>query len=645
MTEFFIPFLNWFALSGLSNPWDFFYKLGQTRMFPYPTAMLAIMAFPRLLFSPFFPGDWQTVTAFHLFMMRLPLLLFDAVLCFQILKLFPTQPRKVLLIYWCSPIVFFINYVHGQLDIIPTAIFFSGLLLLLRSRYLAAFLLFALAAATKSHVLIALPFIGVFLFKKRLPLWRLAGFFALFTGVYFLLLLPYLGSEGFRQMVFNSPEQKKFFDFVIPVSSSLKLVVCPTVVMLLFIKFASYKKLNREILLMFLGIVFACLVVFVPPMPGWFLWSLPFLVYFYIHNKEYSRAPFVIYNAVYMIYFLFFFEKDPPFLGRTSLPVRDLALSVVMSSVGFIALWMFHLGVRKNEELRIAEAPLLIGIGGDSASGKHTLLAVLRNLVGKSRSIPILGDNFHKWERGDEHWSVYTHLNPSANRLHESMELAVALKDGRAIEMVRYDHASGKFTNPAEIEPSKFIFFVGLHPFYLKQMRDMMAIKIFMEPEEKLRQLWKTRRDVARRGYKPGDVARQLAAREEDRARHVLPQKDFADLVIRYAVLEFDEAKSSESGKIPFKTVYRLDNSVNLGGLAVLLAKIPTLQVEHISSVHEQELHVQGTLKASEVMTLAYDLGFNFDELGINPKGWLKNHNGVSQLVFLLLYNHKMKAR
>ena len=24
MTEFFIPFLNWFALSGLSNPWDFF---------------------------------------------------------------------------------------------------------------------------------------------------------------------------------------------------------------------------------------------------------------------------------------------------------------------------------------------------------------------------------------------------------------------------------------------------------------------------------------------------------------------------------------------------------------------------------------------------------------------------------------------
>jgi len=89
------------------------------------------------------------------------------------------------------------------------------------------------------------------------------------------------------------------------------------------------------------------------------MWSFPFLVYFYMSNREYSRAPFILYNVVYIVYFLFFFEKEPSFFDRlkASFPVRDLALSVMMASVGYIAFWMFNLGIKKNEELKIQEAP------------------------------------------------------------------------------------------------------------------------------------------------------------------------------------------------------------------------------------------------------------------------------------------------
>lgn len=646
MTQLFIPFVSRFVISGFSNPWEFFFSAGRTNMFPYPPVMLLIMSAARVLFVPFLPPDWEAVSGLHLFAMRLPLLFFDFLILAVLLRFFPVQQKKVLLTYWCSPIVFFITYLHGQLDVVPTALFFLAVYFLVQERSFAAFALLAVAAATKTHVLIGLPFFLMFLYKKKVGFWGLVLPLLFFAGLYGFLLAPYAGSHAFREMVFHSPEQRKLFEFNIPISPSLNLIVCPTVVVLLFIKFASYQKLNREILLMFLGIVFVSLVVFVPAMPGWFLWSLPFLVYFYINNRDYSRAPFILYNAIYLGYFLVFFEREKLPFGQAmgNLPVKDLALSAMIASVGFIAFWMFQLGVRKNEELRLAEAPFLIGIGGDSSSGKHTLLRSLRILTGKNRSIPIFGDDFHKWERGNENWSVYTHLNPTANRLHQGAETAIALREGHSVEMVHYDHRTGKFSDAKVVQPNKFIFFVGLHPFYLKTMRDIIHLKIFMDPDPELRKHWKVERDVRKRGYQPEKVAEQIESREPDRVQYILPQKDFADLTVRYSSLEaLKPAMENRSFRI--KTTYTLDNSVDLSRLVEALSKVGTLRLEHASNIRSQELTVSGVISTREVMNAAYQLGLNFDELFINTRGWLKNHHGVNQLVFLVLYNHKRKAR
>ncbi|MDD5217106.1 MAG: hypothetical protein PHS88_03275, partial [Candidatus Omnitrophica bacterium] len=553
--------------------------------------------------------------------------------------------KRLLIIYWCSPIVFFINYIHGQLDIIPTALFFSAVYLLITKRYLLFVLLLAVSAACKTHILLALPFLWVFMYKRKFGILRMTLYFLIFTAAYVLLIMPYLFSEAFRQMVFNSPEQKKVFDFVLSVSPSLKIYICPTAIAMVFLKFVSYKKLNREILLMFLGIVFAAMVVLVPPMPGWFMWSLPFLVYFYMSNRDYSRAPFILYNVVYLVYFLFFFERKSVLEKvMPSFPFESISFSVVMASVGFIAFWMFHLGIRKNEELKVSDAPVLIGIGGDSGSGKHTLLRILRLFAGKARSISISGDDFHKWERGSENWQVYTHLNPSANRLHRHMDLAVALKDGREVETVQYDHKTGKFSDLRTIEPQKFIFFVGLHPFYLKKMRDLMTMKIFLEPEEKLRHLWKIKRDVIRRGYDPVQVEEQIKEREKDRQKYIQPQRELADLIIRYQALVDWTSHEQLPGDVPLKTTYVLDNSINLEDLVTHLSNVSTLTVEHFDTVHSQELAVQGSITREQVLHVAYQLGFNFDELSVHMRKLLADQKGITQLVFLVLYNHKMKA-
>lgn len=649
LTDLFIPFTNWFTLSGFENPWEYFYSINKLKMFPYPTVMLWIMTVPRVLFSFFLSNDWQTVSFLHLFVARIPLLTFDLLLFYLFLKMFPTKKELVLYVYWCSPIIFFINYIHGQLDIIPTTIFFYAIYLLVNKRYFLSALLTAIAAATKSHVLIFLPFILLFMYKQRIKATRLIAFLFILALLYFMLIFPYVFSDAFIEMVFKAAEQKRIYEFAIPVSKTLNIVVCPVVIFILFMKFASYKKLNKEILFMFAGIVFACFVVFVTPMPGWFLWSLPFLVYFYINNVEYSRAPFILYNFIYIVYFLFFFEKQPQFLNSFIEPSlsNNLALSLMISSVAFITIWMYQNGIRRNEELRIKEKPFLIGIAGDSATGKHTTFKELRKLLGENQCVPVFGDNFHKWERGNENWQVYTHLNPSANYLYESVNKAVALKEGNEIDLVEYDHNTGKFTNPKTIEPNKFIFFVGLHPFYLKNMRELIDIKLYMDADENLRKHWKVARDVEARGYDKEKVVEQINSRMQDSVKFIHPQKAFADLIITSLPVDEKDLNAENKQNVKIKRKFVVDNSINLEGLLIKLQEIQSLKVEHshLSDLMHQELVVEGTIPKNDVKAIAYSLGFNFDELLIMDPDWMDDLSGITQLLFMVVYNNKMKAK
>jgi uridine kinase len=649
LTQYFTPFIKWFVQSGFKNPWDYFYSLNELKMFPYPTVMLWIMTFPVIIFNKLMSTDWKIISGVDLFVMRIPLLVFDIFMFNLFLKIFPTKKEMVLYTYWCSPIIFFINYIHGQLDLIPTAIFLYTIVLLLSRKYYISIIFLAIAAATKTHIFIFMPFIFLFLYKQRVGVLKLTLYFLSFLILYLLFISPYISSKAFVQMVFKAVEQQRIYQFSLPVSNTLSIVVCPIVIFLLFMKFASYKKLNKEILIMFAGIIFACLIIFVTPMPGWFVWSLPFLIYFYINNVDHSRAPFILYNLIYAIYFTFFFEKNYSYLSNFIDPVlfHNLAVSLLLSSVGFSAIWMYQSGVKRNEELKIKEKPLLIGIGGDSGSGKHTAYGILENLLGKDLCVPVFGDNFHKWERGDENWKVYTHLDPTSNKLHQEVESAVALKEGREIEIVHYDHNIGRFTNPHTVEPNKFVFFIGLHPFYLKIMRELIDIKIFMDPDERLRQFWKVERDVTKRGYEKEKVVEQIISRTKDSEKYIKPQKEFADLIIRYIPVSDIDINNLKRSAIPIKVRYELDNSINLEGLFSGLSKIKTLEVahKHSDNLIHQELEINGSVSGKEIASLAFDLGLNFDELLVSSPGWLSDYDGITQLVFLLIYNNKMKAK
>ena len=55
-----------------------------------------------------------------------------------------------------------------------------------------------------------------------------------------------------------------------------------------------------------------------------------------------------------------------------------------------------------------------------------------------------------------------------------------------------------------------------------------------MDPQEELKQKWKIKRDVIERGYTIEKVLDSIKKRDKDFIDHILPQKDNADMVIRF---------------------------------------------------------------------------------------------------------------
>jgi uridine kinase len=90
------------------------------------------------------------------------------------------------------------------------------------------------------------------------------------------------------------------------------------------------------------------------------------------------------------------------------------------------------------------------------------------------------------------------------------------------------------FTSPHRIEPRDNVILCGLHTLYSENIRGLTDIKIYMDTDPDLTTEWKLRRDVGERGHTRDSVLQKIRERADDFARYIRPQREFADLIIRY---------------------------------------------------------------------------------------------------------------
>jgi len=641
----FIPFVQYY-LTHSGNPWQHFHTI-QVDMFPYPPLMLYLMSLASL------PAELLSAGAvvWNLFF-KIPTLAADIVIAIVLLRLFPLRFREVMLFYFVSPIILYASYMHSQLDLIPMAVLALSVYSLAKNRVLFAAVILGLAMSIKFHVAAALPLMVIYVYRNH----RKASVLTVATvplAVYLLCSLPYLASEGYIAMVLRNPKQMKLFDAAFAIGD-IKIYLPVFAVFALYARFAAYPKINIDLLYSFLGMLFSTFVLLILPSPAWYVWMFPFLSIFFIQYYRPRQAPVLaLYwtlSGLYLLYFLFFHIPEYPdllFAGQPVLrKVQDEKLRNIVYSALEVVLFatiysLYKFGVRSNAVYRQSHN-ILVGIGGDSASGKSTLLSDIKDLFGK-RLLELEGDADHRWERGDENWQTFTHLHPKANYLHKQAQDLLALKYGKSIARSEYDHATGRFTSERLIEPRDLIVISGLHPFYLPISRKVIDIKIYMDTEEILRRHWKVSRDMHARGYDKNEVAKQIERRMEDAGRFIHPQREYADLIVAYCTKDgHDEVAPDTDPQL--RLTITLGSSLHVERLIRSLGEAQVeVMWDYSDDLKNQILVLNTPPGAGVVEAIANKIIPNMRELIPEQTSWQEGYRGFVQMIVLFVLSETIR--
>jgi phosphoribulokinase len=183
----------------------------------------------------------------------------------------------------------------------------------------------------------------------------------------------------------------------------------------------------------------------------------------------------------------------------------------------------------------MAATAVLIGVVGDSGSGKTTISAAIAQRLGHARVTAICLDDYHMYDRAARSRLDITALSPECNRLDLMAEHLAALRRGETVIKPVYDHTNGTFGPDERVTPRAVVIARGLLGLSTEALRSTFDLTVYLDPDERLRVHWKCLRDCAKRGYTPDEVMRHLSRRKPDAERYVHPQRAWADIVISYA--------------------------------------------------------------------------------------------------------------
>lgn len=655
----FIPFVKCF-LSG-ENPYQFYYDHQLLSSFPYPPVMLFVECIGGVFITLFagMPVFWQNLV------FKLPILLMDLLGLYYLMQIFKDKRKYILVLYFLSPIILYASYMHGQLDIIPTIFLVGAVYYLAKTNIMAErcfsgewkFMVFlALALASKFHIAAVLPLFFLYIYKRKG--YRKA---VVMTGLPVLatvaVVLPFWGS-GFVNMVLLNKEQQAIDSVYLDYGNAHLLL---SVLVLLFIYFQAFQvnQMNRDLLISMTGLLFSVFLAFVPAMPAWFVWIVPFVM-MYLAGLSENRGKMVlvygVFNLLYLSYYvcfhktqfvdLYFLDKDLNGLKLSDTALKNIVFTLMVGVFLILVVGMYLYGVNSNSYYRRRNRPFTIGIAGDSGAGKSRLLIMLKELLSEDHILCVEGDGDHKWERGSDNWKEMTHLNPQANHLYRQAEDLQVLRGNNAVRRADYDHETGTFTNKRRVAPKPYIVMCGLHSLYLPQMRQALDMKIFLDTDENLRCYWKLERDRGSRGHDRAAVMEQIEARREDAKRYIYPQRQYADLVIRYFDPLLPKENPPEGYQASFGVEFLIDIEINVEPMLAILRDqgVPgTLTYDDL--LHQKVLFRNEDLNVNREFweTAACSAIPQIEDLTGGHMVWEDGVNGVVQLMLLMVIGEIMK--
>jgi uridine kinase len=537
VSEWYVPFLDTSISSLTSDPWSGWMSKGGTpAAFPYGYAMwlsfLPITLATKLIGLPLQYGY------------ELTLLAFDFCLLITLHHLLPGRHRLLLAVYWLSPIVILASYVLGLNDLIPALLLTVSIFFICRVDLKIAGIFCAAAISAKLSMIVALPFVFLYLLNNKALRQQINKFLAGFVICALILGVPFLFSTAGIQMLFGNPEMGKIYRVALNLGESVAIYIVPLIYLVMLYLAWRVRRLNFELFQAVTGMSFLLTVLMTPASPGWFVWSVPFLVLYQAMSGRIATLLIGAFSALYVLSTLLvtplLFSNGMNFDLTNALHVTgqtgNHAVSLLhtsMVTIGVVlAIRIWREAISRNDFFRLSRKPFVIGIAGDSGAGKDSFADAITGLFGGHSVVKLSGDDYHLWDRQKPMWQVMTHLNPMANDLEGFCRDLVSLTDGKSIQSKHYDHQTGKMSKPFQIRSNDFIIASGLHALYLPILRDCYNLKIYLNIDEGLRRYFKLKRDVNQRGHTVDRVLTSFEKREPDSERFIRPQQTFADLTL-----------------------------------------------------------------------------------------------------------------
>ena len=559
--DLFYPFVSLFIDSNFTNPYSYFSSKA-LEPFPYPAGMLYFLSIPILIFQFILNLDHS------LWIIKLPILICDLMLFFVIKSWLNHKfISKLIILYWLSPVLFYISYFYGQLDVIPISILFLSLYFLFRNNLKSSAMFLGLSLSTKTMIIIIIPFLVVFLISQRQNIKQIFLYLSIAIFTFFFINSYYFNDPSFYQMVFNNSTQGKVFDASISINN-IDVYLLPIAYVSLFFTSLYIINFNKDFFITFLSFAMGIFLIFTIPSEGWFYWFLPFLFYLQAKNNFNSYFLIITLQFFYMLYFIseptypLYYDFKTEFLIISS-SFSHIIYTILIASLILSCFWLYRYSLSNLASQKIFSIPFLVGIGGNSGSGKTKLSNALANVFGENHSLIINGDDLHKWERGDKNWDQFTHLDPRANELHSDISFLRKLQRGENIFRRKYNHSNGKFDAPKKITSSNLVFYEGLHPFFIKTQREVFDLKIFLNPPKSLNDYWKINRDTNERGKNESDVIKQIQSREVDSDAYILSQEKFANIIIEPICKDDNLNQDPEKYRIIFSNSLSLNLLIN----------------------------------------------------------------------------------
>jgi uridine kinase len=543
----FIPFIsNALKMTSL-DIWQSWISLnGRSDAFPYGIGMALPLAIPIFVISKFLSISSELT---HLIFGGI-LFLIDFLALMMIIKV--TKNYKSALLYAFSPLAIYITYYHGQLDLIPSVLFLSTLILLKSRKMLLAGIFLGITISAKLSFILIIPFLVIFYLNNLRARNSLNKMTLGFIMTVLILQIPLFFSYGYQKMVLETPEATRIFYYAINLASTSTILIFPTAYVGLLLWLWRTGRTTDDVLISFFTSSLVAIGIFAPGAIGWLFWGMPLLALiaarkslsFFALNIAFQILAIVTYANQHKGANLKVWDTDfAPFL-LTKTPLIQSLLETAFFCLGILIIFsILRTAVSSGDIYGLNSKPISLAIAGDSGVGKDTLTNNLVGIIGIQGTSVIYGDNYHRFERDSLKWKTFTHLNPEANDLN--LLISDVRKSLRREPVSRriYDHNTGKFTYPIRIKSKDFLIVNGLHSLSLGKIQKEIDLNIFLSMSDQLRIKLKIQRDLDQRNLSKEYVLNQMYRRNDDAIKHITSQIKYADLIFKISEVnsEIDE--------------------------------------------------------------------------------------------------------